>query len=65
MEKASGGMSNKEISRTLFVTVKTVEWHLSQAYPKLGISRRSELHQALAAENGTAPDPSSTQAKAG
>ncbi|MHC0432833.1 helix-turn-helix transcriptional regulator [Streptomyces sp. O3] len=47
-QKASIGLTNKEISRTLFVTVKTVEWHLSQAYAKLGIGKRSELPGALA-----------------
>ncbi|MFW6724739.1 ATP-binding protein [Streptomyces sp. MAR4 CNY-716] len=47
--KAAAGRSNKEIARELFVTVKTVEWHLSQSYPKLGISRRSQLSQALSA----------------
>ncbi|MGW6459243.1 helix-turn-helix transcriptional regulator [Streptomyces sp. NPDC055078] len=47
--KAAEGRSNKEIARELFVTVKTVEWHLNQTYPKLGISRRSELSHALTA----------------
>ncbi|MBD3929998.1 tetratricopeptide repeat protein [Streptomyces chumphonensis] len=46
--KAAEGMSNREISQALFVTVKTVEWHLSQAYAKLGISRRAELPRVLA-----------------
>ncbi|WP_188116069.1 ATP-binding protein [Salinispora fenicalii] len=45
--KASEGLTNREIAKTLFVTVKTVEWHLGQAFRKLGIRRRSELAQAL------------------
>ncbi|GHH93581.1 ATP-binding protein [Streptomyces capillispiralis] len=45
--KAAAGLSNREISQALFVTVKTVEWHLSQAYAKLGIARRGELSRAL------------------
>ncbi|MFF1272526.1 ATP-binding protein [Streptomyces marokkonensis] len=45
--KAAAGLSNREISQALFVTVKTVEWHLSQAYAKLGIAKRGELSRAL------------------
>ncbi|MET9565860.1 helix-turn-helix transcriptional regulator [Streptomyces tauricus] len=51
-EKAAGGLSNKEISQALYVTVKTVEWHLGQVYAKLGIAKRSELPQVLAAGSG-------------
>ena len=42
-ELAAEGLSNKEIARTLFVTVHTVEKHLSKAYAKLGIRSRGEL----------------------
>jgi DNA-binding CsgD family transcriptional regulator len=44
---AAGGMSNKEIAQTLFVTIKTVEVHLSHAYRKLEISSRAQLDKAL------------------
>ena len=37
------GLSNKEIARTLFVTVHTVEVHLSSAYAKLGVRSRTQL----------------------
>jgi len=40
---AADGLSNKEIARTLFVTVHTVEVHLSRAYAKLGVRRRGQL----------------------
>jgi DNA-binding NarL/FixJ family response regulator len=40
-------MSNKEIAQTLFVTIKTVEVHLSHAYRKLEISSRAQLGEAL------------------
>ena len=40
-------MSNKEIAQTLFVTIKTVEVHLSHAYHKLEIGSRAQLHTAL------------------
>jgi len=44
---AAEGMSNKEIARALFVTVHTVEVHLSHAYAKLGIRSRSQLGPRL------------------
>ncbi|MGH2742654.1 MAG: helix-turn-helix domain-containing protein, partial [Thermoleophilaceae bacterium] len=44
---AAQGMSNREIAEALFVTVKTVEWHLKHAYRKLGVSSRRELVSAL------------------
>ena len=42
-ELAAGGMTNRQIAQTLFVTVKTVETHLAAAYDKLGIRSRREL----------------------
>jgi DNA-binding CsgD family transcriptional regulator len=44
---AADGASNREIAQTLFVTAKTVETHLSRAFRKLGISRRTELAELL------------------
>jgi DNA-binding CsgD family transcriptional regulator len=46
-EMAAQSMSNKEIAQALFVTLKTVEIHLTQTYRKLGISSRSDLSDAL------------------
>ncbi len=37
------GRSNRDIAGELFLTVSTVEQHLTQIYRKLGISRRTEL----------------------
>ena len=48
-ELAAGGRSNKDIARTLFVTVHTVEVHLSRAYAKLGVRSRTQLAGRLAA----------------
>jgi DNA-binding CsgD family transcriptional regulator len=45
---AADGASNRDIAQTLFVTPKTVEVHLSNAYRKLGIRSRRELAGALA-----------------
>ncbi|MFD7921426.1 AAA family ATPase [Streptomyces sp. NPDC059740] len=44
---AARGLTNREISRSLFITVSTVEQHLTRAYRKLGVSRRQELALAL------------------
>ena len=49
---AAAGSSNKEIAQALFVTVKTVEMHLSRVYRKLEISSRGQLAAAL-----TQPEP--------
>jgi DNA-binding CsgD family transcriptional regulator len=46
-ELAAEGLSNKEIARTLFVTVHTVEAHLSRAYAKLGVRKRAQLAARL------------------
>lgn len=48
-ELAAEGRSNKDIAQALYVTIKTVEVHLSHAYRKLGISSRRELGSALTA----------------
>ncbi|HSI79947.1 MAG TPA: AAA family ATPase [Solirubrobacterales bacterium] len=44
---AAEGMTNREIAESLFVTVKTVEFHLGQTYRKLEISSRDELGPVL------------------
>ena len=49
-DMAAGGNSNREIAQALFVTPKTVELHLRNAYRKLGISSRRELSAAVAAK---------------
>jgi DNA-binding NarL/FixJ family response regulator len=45
---AAAGKSNREIAQELFVTAKTVEFHLGQTYRKLQISSRRGLGTALA-----------------
>ena len=46
-ELAAQGHANKEIAGTLFVSVHTVEVHLSHVYAKLGIRSRSQLVRSL------------------
>jgi DNA-binding CsgD family transcriptional regulator len=40
---ASSGRTNLEIGSELFLSPRTVEWHLRKVYQKLGISSRREL----------------------
>jgi DNA-binding NarL/FixJ family response regulator len=49
-QMAAEGMSNKEIAQALFVTTKTVELHLGNAYKKLGIGSRQQLPDVLRTE---------------
>ena len=53
---AADGMTNREIATHLFVTVKTVEMHLSRSFEKLGTGSRRELAAFLpAGESAAAP----------
>jgi DNA-binding CsgD family transcriptional regulator len=44
---AVDGLSNRDIAESLFVTVRTVEMHLTHAYQKLGIRSRDQLRHVL------------------
>jgi DNA-binding CsgD family transcriptional regulator len=46
-ELAASGKTNRQIAQSLFVTLKTVEAHLSATYDKLDIESRSQLAAAL------------------
>jgi DNA-binding NarL/FixJ family response regulator len=48
VDLAATGETNRDIAQALYVTPKTVEVHLSNAYRKLGIRSRRELPEALA-----------------
>jgi len=49
---AAQGSTNREIAQTLFVTEKTVEFHLTHAYRKLGIRSRWQLAEFAGRTNG-------------
>jgi DNA-binding NarL/FixJ family response regulator len=52
---AAAGTSNKQIAATLHLSAKTVEYHLSRAYAKLGVRSRVELAAALSASGSPSP----------
>ena len=46
-QRAAAAQTNAEIGAELFLSPRTVEWHLHKVFGKLGISSRKELRSAL------------------
>jgi DNA-binding CsgD family transcriptional regulator len=51
-ELAATGLSNREIGQRLFLSHRTIGTHLYRVFPKLGITSRSQLRDALAEQGG-------------
>ncbi|MCW2954644.1 MAG: family ATPase, partial [Conexibacter sp.] len=44
---AAEGRTNREIAGELYISPKTVEYHLSQSFRKLSVRRRAQLAEVL------------------
>ncbi len=51
---AAAGLTNKQIAERLYLSPRTVATHLHQLFPKLGVTTRAALRDALA---GLPPEP--------
>ena len=56
-EAVGKGASNKEVAGRLFISVKTVDYHLQNIYRKLGARSRTELAVRMAGSNRDGADP--------
>jgi DNA-binding NarL/FixJ family response regulator len=50
-------MTNREIAQASFISLRTVETHLTHTYQKLGITTRTELGAMLVQATDRQPEP--------
>ena len=53
------GRTNKSIANSLFLSPKTIEFHLGHVYRKLDVSNRTQLARSLLISPIRPPEPSS------
>ena len=58
------GRTNAEVGRAVFLSTRTVEFHLSRAYRKLGVASRTELTQRLPRQDRSRADSQSAHTAA-
>lgn len=56
---AAAGLRNREIAALLYLSPRTVEWHLQSAYRKLDVTNRTQLAAVLASEGIRSVDATS------
>jgi DNA-binding CsgD family transcriptional regulator len=50
--RVASGLSNKDVAASMLLSVKTVQFHLTRVYAKLGVRSRSELAARFATRPG-------------
>ncbi|MDY6996827.1 MAG: AAA family ATPase [Actinomycetota bacterium] len=62
---AAGGLSNRQIAERMYLSHRTVGAHLYRVFPKLGVSSRAGLRDALSGHASPQPAPRPADGRAG